>query len=113
MASTPHYVLVFGDQTDCVLDYVKQLYRESSSKPWLRSFLQDATAVIQDEIRNYDFVQRDSFGSFTDLLQLAERFRHEDDVHGLAYSLLVCVVRSAVLMRYVSPRLRLWLRRRM
>lgn len=95
-------LLLFGDQTDSFYATIKQIYQQPSTSPWLRSFPQDVTSILRTETREFDYKIRNSLGGpFTDLLQLAERFRDQEDQYGLAHTLLVSVARAGVLLQYV------------
>ncbi|EFQ36633.1 beta-ketoacyl synthase domain-containing protein [Colletotrichum graminicola M1.001] len=96
-------VFVFGDQTDVFYPTIKLLYAQSSASPWLRLFLQTATSTLKDEIQAMEPNLRDTFGGdFTDLLQLAERFRESGDPEGLASTVLVTIMRTGVLVQYLE-----------
>lgn len=93
-------VLVFGDQTDTFYPTIKLLYSQASSSPWLRRFLQSATAVVKEEINALEPRLRDSFGGdFTDLVHLAGRFQGSNDTDGLPSTVLVNVMRAGVLIQ--------------
>ncbi|TLD11092.1 hypothetical protein PgNI_05168 [Pyricularia grisea] len=96
-------VLVFGDQTDTFYPTIKLLYSQASSSPWLRRFLQSATAVVKEEINALEPRLRDSFGGdFTDLVHLAGRFQGSNDTDGLPSTVLVNVMRAGVLIQYAE-----------
>lgn len=96
-------LLLFGDQTDGFFAPIKQLYEQAATDPLLAKFLQDGSVVLRRELSSLEPRMRDAMGgSFSDLLQLAERFRHKDDAVGLAHAILVGIVRAAKLVQSVS-----------
>lgn len=99
-------LLLFGDQTDGFFAPIKQLYDQAANDAFLCKFLQDAATVLRRELSSLEPRMRDSMGgSFSDLLQLAERFRSQDDVVGLAHAVLVGIVRAAKLVQFVLTHL--------
>ena len=44
-------VLVFGDATDSWVDGLDQLYKQAGSTPWLKSFLDKLTDVVNAEAK--------------------------------------------------------------
>ncbi|KAK1991790.1 beta-ketoacyl synthase domain-containing protein [Colletotrichum falcatum] len=96
-------VFVFGDQTDVFYPTIKLLYTQSLASPWLCLFMQTATSTLKDEIQALEPELRDSFGGdFTDLLQLAERFKESGDPNGLVSTVLVTIMRTGVLVQYME-----------
>ncbi|TDZ35769.1 Non-reducing polyketide synthase ZEA1 [Colletotrichum spinosum] len=98
-----HTVLLFGDQTDGFHASIRQLYHDSSKDPILGAFLQDASVVLRRELASLETKLREALGGpFTDLLQLADRFRTKEDSFGLARALLVGIVRAAKLLQFAQ-----------
>jgi len=80
----PH-ILLFGDQLVEKHPSVKQLYSISKSRPQLRRFLQEATDVVHHQLESLVPEERQRFGVFTDLLELAEHYQtqpHPDETIG-------------------------------
>lgn len=100
MNSLSQTVLYFGDQTDASVDGIDQLYRQSILEPWLQKFLDvDLLQVIKEESKGMDRVLCDSLGDYTNLLELADRYRHTADEVGMARAILLHAVRSAMLLQ--------------
>lgn len=97
-------VLLFGDQTDSWVDGLDQLYHHASSAPWLQSFLDDLTDVINTETKALmlDRTTQDSLGHFATLQELGERYRHTTDELGVARALLLHGVRAGSLLQWAK-----------
>lgn len=94
-------ILYFGDQTDLWIDGIEQLHRQAAIIPWLQSFLDDLVRVFKEESSGMDAVLQDSVGDYVDLLELADRYRHDADQVGMAHAILLHAVRAAMLLQYV------------
>ncbi|MCJ1312673.1 polyketide synthase pks13 [Agyrium rufum] len=102
--AAPVTVFLFGDQTDSWVDGIDQLYRQASSTPWLKAFLDELAAVITAEARTItlDRAIQDSLGHFSSLQELGERYRHEPDQLGVVRCLLLHTVRAGTLLQWVK-----------
>lgn len=95
-------LLLFGDQTDAFYPTIRQLYLQSATNARLRLFLQDSTTIVRRMTNCFEPAMRSSLGGpFTDLLQLAERFRTKEGLDGVVYAILITVMRTVVLLQYV------------
>lgn len=100
MESTQRTILYFGDQTDSWINGIDQLYRQTATTPWLKTFLDvDLVCVIKKELEGVDEVLRDSLGNFSSFLELAEQYRCKIDEVGMAQAILIHVVRAAMLLQ--------------
>ncbi|KAI0158059.1 beta-ketoacyl synthase domain-containing protein [Xylariaceae sp. FL1272] len=97
-------VLLFGDQTDSWTADLDAIFRQAATTPWLQLYLDDFCDVVNDEIRKIilDRALRASLGTFSSLQELAERYRHEPDLLGMARALLLHAARSATLLQWVN-----------
>lgn len=97
-------ILLFGDQTDSWVDGIDQLYRQASSTPWLKSFLDKLADVINAEAKTItmDRTLQDSLGHFSSLQELGERYRHSTDELGMVRALLLHTVRAGTLLQWVK-----------
>lgn len=76
-------VILFGDQTVETLSSIRSLIERSNRSALLHKFLEDATKVVKREVQSLNLAARSRFFSFTNLLDLAERFSnlgHPDDL---------------------------------
>lgn len=102
MSSHEHqYIFLFGDQTVEVYPAVQRVVSESKTSSPLRSFLRHATDAIQLEVNALDPAERASFRDFTNVVDLAEHYRNDDDTLGIAHCVLICVARIGELILYV------------
>lgn len=97
-------VLLFGDQTDSWADGIDQLYKQASSTPWLRAYLDKLSNVIKAEAKiiTMDRTLQNSLGNFSSLQELGERYRHTTDELGMVQALLLHTVRSGNLLQWVK-----------
>ncbi|KAL8910261.1 MAG: hypothetical protein Q9171_004425 [Xanthocarpia ochracea] len=102
MTSVQQTILYFGDQTDPWADGIDQLYRQAAKKPWLQSFLDELGQVFKEEAKGMDPVLLDSFGHYSSLLELADRYRYGTDEMGMAHALLLHALRAAMLLQWVK-----------
>jgi hypothetical protein len=100
MGSTQPTVLLFGDVTDSWVDGMDYVFREATTTPWLRAFLEDMFSAFKAEVRNMDRFLRESFGSSSNFQELAQKYRQSDDSVGMVHALYT--VRAALLLKYVS-----------
>ncbi|KAI9052360.1 hypothetical protein LZ554_003710 [Drepanopeziza brunnea f. sp. 'monogermtubi'] len=76
-------VILFGDQTVETLVCIRSLIERSNRSALLHRFLEDATKVVKREVQGLNLDAQSRFFSFTNLLDLAERFSklgHPDDL---------------------------------
>lgn len=97
-------ILLFGDQADSWVDGIDQLYKQAASTPWLKSFLDKLSDVINTEARaiTMDRALRDSLGHFSSLQELGDRYRHSVDDLGVVRCLLLHTVRAGALLQWVK-----------
>ena len=78
-----------------------QLYKQAGSTPWLKSFLDKLTDVINAEVKTntMDRTLRDSLGHFSSLQELGERYLHSNDELGVVQALLPRAVRAGTLLQ--------------
>ena len=96
-------VLLFGDQSDAFVEGIDYICKQAEHQPWLRSFLADASAVLNDETRYWERALRESLGSFHTIQELSDQFRHQGDGIGMAHGLLVFIMRQSLLLQSVIP----------
>ena len=97
-------ILLFGDQTDLWVDSIEQLYKKAASTPWLKSFLDKLADVINTEVKTLtmDRNLKDSFGHFSSLQELSERYHRSTDELGMVRALLVHTVGAGTLLQWVK-----------
>ncbi|MCJ1396229.1 hypothetical protein MMC18_009118 [Xylographa bjoerkii] len=98
----PQHVLVFGDQTVEKLPSIQNLIKLSRTSASLRRFLQAATDVVQIETTLVTLKERQPFGSFDNLLSLAEYNAKQDEPDEVVSTVLMCVERLGELILYVE-----------
>ena len=96
-------VLLFGDQSDAFVESIDYICKQAEHHSWLRSFLADTFAVLNDETRHWECALRRSLGSFHTIQELSDQFRHQGDVTGIAHGLLVFIMRQSLLLQSVIP----------
>ncbi|MCJ1479554.1 hypothetical protein MMC13_008240 [Lambiella insularis] len=95
-------VLLFGDQTVDVYPDIKYLTRQSKHSLTLRTFLQNASDVLQSEIVKLHRWERERFRAFDSILNLAEV--HVDGGLDVVIStVLLCVTQLGSLILLVLP----------
>jgi len=101
---TPTTILLFGDQTDSWVEGIDLVYKASSSKPWLKSYLSSLADAFNAEIKatTMDRKLRDSIGHFSSLQELGDKYRHHTDELGVVKALLLHTVRSSILLQWVK-----------
>jgi hypothetical protein len=102
MGSTQPTVLLFGDVTDSWVDGMDYVFREATTTPWLRAFLEDMFSAFKAEVRSMDRFLRESFGSSSNFQELAQKYRQTDDSVGMVHAMLLYTVRAALLLKSVS-----------
>ena len=100
----PRTILLFGDQTDSWTDGIDQLYQQATSTPWLQSFLDQLSDAINAEARDItlDRAIQDSLGHFSNLQELGERYRHNNDDLGVVRCILLHTVRAGTLLQWIK-----------
>ena len=98
----PQHVLVFGDQTVEKLPSIQNLVQLSRTSPSLRRFLQEATDVVQSETAKVSLTERRSFGSFDNILALAEHNTNQDEPDEVVSTVIMCIERLGELILLVS-----------
>jgi hypothetical protein len=101
MGSTQPTVLLFGDVTDSWVDGMDYVFREATTTPWLRAFLEDMFSAFKAEVRGMDRFLRESFGSSSNFQELAQKYRQIDDSVGMVHAMLLYTVRAALLLKSV------------
>ena len=102
-------LLLFGDQAVEKLSSIQSLVRHSKTSPLARTFLQQATDVVQLEFARLSAEERGWKGEIHSLLGLAEenvrieREKGEEKVNGIVATVLMCVGRIGELCMYVRP----------
>ncbi|KAL2401278.1 Non-reducing polyketide synthase curS2 [Exophiala dermatitidis] len=97
-------VVIFGDITDPWVDGLDQLFKQSVSTPWLKSFLDELAGVVRAEAKSVllDRALQDSLGHFSSLAELGEKYRHTTDEFGLARAILLHAVRAGFLLQWAQ-----------
>ncbi|KAI9717847.1 MAG: polyketide synthase pks13 [Chrysothrix sp. TS-e1954] len=95
-------VLLFGDYTEPWTDSIDSLSEQADSIPWLQSFLNDVVLLIKDHRKDLEPFLQASLGHFTDLQDLADRWRHTEDELGFVQVLMLYTVRAAFLLQWVK-----------
>lgn len=94
---SPKTVLLFGDQTGDIYTAIKDLARQSRQSLTLRTFLQNASDVLQLETSKLHTRDRERFRPFDSILSLAEA--HADGGLDVVIStILLCVVQLGALI---------------
>lgn len=94
-------VLLFGDYTEPWIESIDSLYKQAGSAPWLQSFLDDTVLVIKEQKKGAERFLQDCLGEFTDLKDLADRYRHTTDEISYVQGLMLYTIRAAYLLQYV------------
>lgn len=92
-------LLLFGDQTVQLYQAVLKLSVRSRKSSTLHNFLRQAADRIEIESADLSVAEESWIPSFNGLLDLADKFKTEEDTIGLVNSLLTCVVRLGELIR--------------
>lgn len=102
-SASPLTVFLFGDYTDPWLDPVDDIYKTAGTLPWLRSFLDDVTSVVKNEIKCMDYTLAESIGGFNieSLQETAEMYRDAPEEYGLAQCIMGFIMRAVPLLQYV------------
>ena len=90
--STQH-ILIFGDQAVGSLQAVQKLSTLSRTCPSLKRFLREAVDVIQAECAKTTLSERECYGTFDSLLELAEHHSNRKEPEDLVNAVLIRVVR--------------------
>lgn len=102
MKQVPRTILLFGDYTESWIDSIDSLCKQADSTPWLQSFLNDIVLLIKDHKKDVEPFLQASLGDFTDLQDLADRWRHTKDELSFVQGLMLYTVRAAFLLQYVQ-----------
>jgi hypothetical protein len=94
-------ILFFGDQTDSWVSSIDQLFKQSSSAPWLQFFLDELAIAFKAQTKGMDHILKESLGDFSSLQELAEKYRYGSDEMGLVQAILIYTVRAGMLLQYV------------
>ncbi|KAI1263634.1 beta-ketoacyl synthase domain-containing protein [Xylariaceae sp. FL1019] len=97
-------VLLFGDQTDSWTADLDVIFKQALTTPWLQLYLDDYCDVVNNETKKIilDRDLRSSLGTFASIQELAERYRHDPDLLGMARALLLHAARSATLLQWIN-----------
>ncbi|KAI0468236.1 hypothetical protein F4859DRAFT_524720 [Xylaria cf. heliscus] len=101
-AATRHHVLLFGDQTDNVVDTIRNLYISSKRSALLTKFLRDASDLCQIEFGNLQLGFRNETPPFDSLLEMAENHAKTDGSPVLAASVVSYFARLGELILRVE-----------
>lgn len=86
------YLLIFGDQLVQKLPAVKKLYGNARSHRNLRSFLREATDTVQCLAQTLPKVERESFGIFTDIIQLTQHYESQPNPDEMIGAVIITIV---------------------
>lgn len=104
MGPTHPTVLLFGDLTDTWVNGMDYVFGQTTTTPWLQSFLNDLFSALKAEVRGMDSFLRESFGACSNFQELAQKYRRLSDQVGLVHAMLLYAVRAVLLLEYVfSP----------
>lgn len=94
---SPKRVLLFGDQTGDVYTAIKYLARQSRQSLTLRTFLRNASDVLQSETSKLHTRERERFPPFDSILSLAEAHAN-GRLDVVLSTVLLCVVQLGALI---------------
>lgn len=104
MGPTHPTVLLFGDLTDTWVNGMDYVFGQTTTTPWLQSFLNDLFSAFKAEVRGMDSFLQESFGACSNFQELAQKYRRVSDQVGLVHAMLLYAVRAVLLLEYVfSP----------
>lgn len=95
------HLLLFGDQTIEKLSSIQSLVRHSKTSPAARTFLRQATDVVQLSFHKLSGEDHGWPGDIHTLLGLAEENARKDDPHAVIAAVLMCIGRLGELIVYV------------
>ncbi|KAH7357483.1 non-reducing polyketide synthase [Pyrenochaeta sp. MPI-SDFR-AT-0127] len=94
-------VLLFGDYTEPWVESIDHLCRQARSTPWLQLFLNDIVDIFKDEKKHLEPFLQDSLGEFSNLEEIAEKFRNATDEISYVQGLMLYTVRAACLLKWI------------
>ena len=97
-------LFLFGDQTVEKVSTIKRLVHMSRISPLLRTFLREATDVVQVEIAKLASYERQGLFAFDNLINLAEENAKQDYMGDeIIATTLMCIARLGELIRSRVP----------
>ena len=101
----PSQLFLFGDQTVEKVSAVKRLMQASRTSHLLRTFLREATGVVQIEIAKLASYERQEFLPFDNLLKLAEDNAERENMGDeVIATTLMCISRLGEFILSGDPR---------
>ena len=91
-------ILLFGDQTVDPCPIIKQLSRRSTESSTLKTFLQNSSDVLRQELCLSVSSERSAFPPFDSILGLAEAFSRGDSPEEAVTTVLLCIGQLGLLL---------------
>ena len=98
MAERKELLLVFGDQSVPSSTTAKDIISQTRHSHLVTEFLKTTVDAIQCEIANLDPLERERFGSFNSILDLAETQIKQQTNDVVVSTLLLCVAQLSLVI---------------
>jgi hypothetical protein len=85
-------VLIFGDKLIGAQPSLGLLYAASKTKLQVQNFLSEATNAVKSQIASLSPEERDEFGSFSNLMKLAQHYDSTEGASLLSGAVLLTVI---------------------